>query len=107
MSGAKEETQELLAEGIISVSARLDEPISLVGNGFAGPIGAPAMMQATKARRRPPLRQSDVKRAMKAAQAAGVSISAVHIAPDGTITLVPGAPTAAASEDRNPWDDLS
>jgi hypothetical protein len=103
--GAMEETLELLSEGMTWGSARMDEPISLVGNGFAGPVGAPAMVPAKKVRRRPPLRQGDVKRAMKAAQDVGVSISAVHIAPDGTITLVPGAPAPVATE--NPWDDLS
>jgi hypothetical protein len=96
-----------LAQGVpaIEVTARLGEPITYVASVSAGPVDTPAMPPAARPqRRRSALRQGDVKRAMKAAQDAGVPISKVSISPDGTITLVPGAPTPAAPEDNNPWD---
>jgi hypothetical protein len=54
------------------------------------------------ARRCSTFRQSDVERAIKAAKAAGVPISRVKIAPDGTITIdtLPTSPDAEPNE----WD---
>jgi hypothetical protein len=47
-------------------------------------------------------RQSDVKRAVAAAEQAGLEAYRVEVAPDGTISIVVGAPaeTAASPADR-------
>lgn len=49
----------------------------------------------------PPLkarwRQSDVKRAIVAAEQAGLRAYRVEVAPDGTISIVVGAPSEAAT----------
>lgn len=56
----------------------------------------------TTPRKRVAFRQSDLIRAVKAARAADVAVSAVEIAPDGTIrVLTATAPQAPAS----PFDE--
>ena len=96
-----------LGEGVTWVTASVGEPIAIVGSGF---VGGPAMLPVAPVRmprrRRPSLRQTDVKRALKAAQKAAVPVAAVRIEPDGAITLVPGAPPAEPVPESNPWDDL-
>ncbi|KRA79769.1 hypothetical protein [Altererythrobacter sp. Root672] len=45
-----------------------------------------------------PWQEQDVQRAIGAAQAAGLSDYRVELAPDGTISIIVGAPSAAADE---------
>jgi hypothetical protein len=52
---------------------------------------------------RKPWRQSDVKRAVAAAEQAGLQSYRVEIAPDGTISIIVGAP--ADSADPGPGGD--
>lgn len=47
--------------------------------------------------RKPRWRQSDVKRAIAAAEQAGLSAYRVEVAPDGTISIVVGACSDAAA----------
>ena len=49
-------------------------------------------------------RQSDLTRAIKAAQAAGLEIARIEIDPNGTIKIVPGKPESEQTE--NPWDEV-
>ncbi|HEY7806737.1 MAG TPA: hypothetical protein VIC34_06000 [Croceibacterium sp.] len=49
-------------------------------------------------------RQSDIKRAIAAAKQAGLESYRVEIAPDGTISIIVGAPSDTA--DPNSYDDL-
>ncbi len=50
-------------------------------------------------------RQTDVKRALAAAEQAGLESYRVEIAPDGTIAIIVGSPADTAA-DANPYDDL-
>lgn len=58
------------------------------------------------AARKTPWRQSDVRRAIAAAEQAGLSVYRVEIAPDGTISIVVGTQSdlleAAASDPLDP-----
>ena len=49
-------------------------------------------------------RQSDIKRAIAAAKQAGLETYRVEIAPDGTISIIVGAPDETA--DPGPYKDL-
>jgi len=49
-------------------------------------------------------RQSDIKRAIAAAKQAGLETYRVEIAPDGTISIIVGAPSDTA--DPNSYEDL-
>jgi hypothetical protein len=49
-------------------------------------------------------RTTDVKRAFKAARAAGVEVARVEIDKDGRITVVPGKPTEAIQNNETPED---
>ena len=51
-----------------------------------------------EARRRTPWRQADVRRAIAAAEKAGLTDYRVEIAPDGTISIVVGLPPAGVPE---------
>ncbi len=48
--------------------------------------------------------QADVKRVLKAAREANLSIASVRIEPDGTIVIIQGAPQPGASPVTNEWD---
>jgi hypothetical protein len=60
-----------------------------------------------KARRRTPVTQAEIARAVKALQKAGLPVAAVKFTPDGTVIVIPGTPEAVPSSERNPWDDAS
>ena len=49
-------------------------------------------------------RQADIKRAIAAAETAGLDSYRVEIAPDGTISIIVGAPSETA--DPDPYKDL-
>ncbi len=50
--------------------------------------------------------KSEITRAVKAATAAGLDIASVKVAPDGTIVIIPGAPSikVIGEVNTNPWD---
>ncbi|MFZ2079149.1 MAG: hypothetical protein WAV38_21365, partial [Xanthobacteraceae bacterium] len=54
-------------------------------------------------------RQTDLKRAIKGAHAAGMEIARVEISKDGKIVMVPGKPEepADASAEVNEWDSVA
>lgn len=56
---------------------------------------------------RGPWRQSDVKRAIAAAEQAGLESYRVEIAPDGTISIVVGAPADTAATGDSDGDPSS
>ena len=68
--------------------------------GHPGLIGPFAIMAddaaRSRSRGRKPWRQSDVKRAIAAAEQAGLGNYRVEIAPDGTISIIIGAPADTA-----------
>lgn len=49
------------------------------------------------------IRQADLTRALKAAQAAGLGDVRVEVEPDGKIVIMSGK--LAEPSERNPWDD--
>lgn len=52
-------------------------------------------------------KQSDVKRAVAGAMAAGMKVGRIDIAPDGKISIIPESP--AANDDdagKGEWDDI-
>lgn len=49
------------------------------------------------------IRQADLTRALKAAQAAGLGDVRVEVEPSGKIVIMSGA--LAKADERNPWDD--
>jgi hypothetical protein len=49
-------------------------------------------------------RQSELTRALKGAQAAGIEINRIEIDQDGRIIMLLGTPTAAPLEEPNEWD---
>jgi hypothetical protein len=51
-------------------------------------------------------RESDMRRAIKAAVAAGLEIARVEIAKDGAIVVVPGKPCPGTGGGLNPWDEV-
>lgn len=53
-------------------------------------------------------RETDVRRAIKAARSSGIEIGRVEIERDGRIIVIPGKPSdsAESSSDRNEWDDV-
>lgn len=53
-------------------------------------------------------RQTDLKRALKGARAAGMEIARVEINKDGVIVMVPGKPEEPtdASAEENEWDGV-
>ena len=52
-------------------------------------------------------RQTDLKRALKGARAAGMEIGRVEINKDGLIVIVPGKPSGVAiSEETNEWNEV-
>lgn len=55
------------------------------------------------ARRTSTFRQSDVARAVKAAQAAGLTVGKVEVAPDGTIRVLMAAAQAVAETPYDQW----
>lgn len=73
--------------------------------GFGNILGPFAMTAdepgpgATAAGGKNPWRQSDIKRALTAAEQAGLQSYRVEIAPDGTISIVVGAPADTAMPD--------
>jgi len=63
-----------------------------------GPIGkANAMAKTT-------FRKSDVKRAILAAESAGMKVGRVEVDPTGKIILIPGVRQVAGGETVNEWD---
>jgi hypothetical protein len=65
--------------------------------------GAPSATSDKRATRH--WRQSEVKRAIAAAEQAGLEAYRVEVAPDGTIAIIVGAPADTAA-DPNPYRDL-
>ena len=61
------------------------------------PEDAAAQPGHDEPQRKPRWRQSDVKRAIVAAEQAGLRAYRVEVAPDGTISIVVGAPSEAAT----------
>jgi hypothetical protein len=52
-------------------------------------------------------RETDVRRAIKAALSAGIKISRIEIGRDGRIVVVPGEPTKEECQGQdNPWDEV-
>jgi hypothetical protein len=55
-------------------------------------------------------RQADVTRALRAAEAAGIEVGRIEIAPDGRITLVPKGAHESSDDNEpkleNSWDTL-
>jgi hypothetical protein len=49
---------------------------------------------------------ADVRRAIRGAINARISIAAVEIAPDGCIRVIPGVPEPVAVSAPNPWDSV-
>jgi len=77
--------------------------------GDASSIGAAAMTAddgsgADRARKQGDWRERDLKRAIDMAQEAGLQSYRVEISPDGTISIVVGAPSDTS--DPDPYDDL-
>ena len=58
----------------------------------------------SEARRRTPVTQAEIARAVKALQKAGLPVAAVKFSPDGTVIVIPGTPEAVPSSAPNPWD---
>ena len=56
--------------------------------------------------RRSTFRQSDLTRALKGAEAAGVKIRRLEIDPDGRLVLLVGGADAEVGQGRNPWDKV-
>jgi hypothetical protein len=54
-------------------------------------------------------RQTDLKRAIKAARAAGMEIARVEISKDGVIAMVPSKPEERVDErsETNEWDSVA
>jgi len=50
---------------------------------------------------------TQVANVVKGVQKAGLGISAVRLAPDGTVTVIPGTPEAVPSSEPNPWDGVA
>lgn len=68
-----------------------------------GEEDAPAGEAETRVKAR--WRQTDIKRAIAAAEQAGLEAYRVEIAPDGTIAIIVGSPVETAA-DANPYGDL-
>jgi len=49
--------------------------------------------------------QTELKRAVKVMQKAGLDIAAVKVEPDGTFIVIPGVPEPMPSSRPNPWDE--
>ena len=58
------------------------------------------------ARRALKFRQSEVSRAIKAAQEAGLNVGRLEIEPDGKIVIITGAALHSPDEDKNEWDSV-
>jgi Tfp pilus assembly PilM family ATPase len=53
-------------------------------------------------------RKSDVKRAIEAAESAGMKVARVEVDAAGKISLIPGnVAEAAGAEEGNPWDTIA
>lgn len=48
--------------------------------------------------------QADLRRVIKAAQAAKLPVAAIRIEPDGSILIIPASPAPVARPETNPWD---
>jgi hypothetical protein len=77
------------------------EPATALGIFDARATGASAPLERDDGRASGRWRQSDLKRAIAAAQQAGLDDYRVEITPDGTISIIVGAPDATA---RGPED---
>lgn len=56
------------------------------------------------------LRESEVRRLIRAAQSAGVEIGRIEAGPDGCVALIPGKPTDETppqSAPQNEWDEVA
>jgi hypothetical protein len=53
-------------------------------------------------------RKADLKRAFKAASAAGVEVQRVEVSKDGTISIITGASAGQPDKQnpQNPWDEV-
>jgi hypothetical protein len=51
-------------------------------------------------------RESEMRRAIKAARSAGIRIGRVELNKDGTIVVVPGEPSDVSGDALNPWDEI-
>jgi hypothetical protein len=51
-------------------------------------------------------KKRDVKTALAAVRESGVEVARVEIGADGKIVIVTGKPVTAASDRKNPWDEV-
>jgi hypothetical protein len=51
-------------------------------------------------------RESDVRRAIRAARAAGIEIGRIEVDKDGKIVVVAGKPAEAEAKPANEWDGV-
>lgn len=54
-------------------------------------------------------RESEIRRAIKAARSAGLEIARLDINKDGGFAIIPGTPTEPSTQSAppNPWDDAT
>lgn len=62
-----------------------------------------AVRTARRARRQPRTRKADVQRAISAVEQAGLKITGVKVAPDGTVTVLTGQPTVEQPQPLDQW----
>jgi hypothetical protein len=51
-------------------------------------------------------RKSEMTRAIKGVEAAGLGIARIDVGSDGRITIVPGTPEATEKRPDNEWDEV-
>jgi hypothetical protein len=51
-------------------------------------------------------RESEMRRAIKAARSAGIEIARIEVGPDGRVSLVPGKVDEVNDDGFNPWDKV-
>ena len=90
---------QLLRQGQLAAQAHAAGILAVMPDEESGPSAGPG------AQRKAPWRQADVKRAIGAAEQAGLQSYRVEIAPDGTIAIIVGEPSQTAA-DPDSYSDL-